>query len=163
MKLHVSLPLLFLFFISALALPAPPDKSNKQPDKGKGKGKALPSPPPPSLEPPLPGRSGVHTENRISTAYYGDDRLPGHMRHNDRNQKKFPQNKGDFGLAHMSDSNRKNALKGIDSGKIHPVTGERLDRDEKPPNMFHVPDRNQRTTVEYRLKSESRGKSTIFS
>ena len=136
---------------------------------GKHKAPNSPSPPPsapgtpePGAEAPLPGRSGVSTQQspdgtNVHTAHYGDDHIPGHMNHVDRNQQMFPANRGSFPLS--GGGNRPQALQGIAPAGPHPVTGEPQDRDEKLPNMLDVPNRQDRTTVENRPKSESRGKS----
>ena len=55
--------------------------------------------------PPLPGVSGHHTANGVTTIYYGDDDLPGHMRHVQRNQALHPENRQPMVLAHSNDVN----------------------------------------------------------
>lgn len=81
-------------------------------------------------DPPLPGRSGVSTDaNGESWAHYGDDDLPEHGRHIDRNQAKHPGNHGAFPLAEGGQGavNRKEALKGVDpAGHIRQQVGRGL-------------------------------------
>lgn len=118
----------------------PPSPDNAHP--------STPPPDPPLSHPPLPGRSGHHTVNGLTTVYYGDDDLPGHMRHVQRNQALHPENANPMGLAHNSDRNRADALHGI-------VTKDGKVRDEKNPAMFHNPNHDKTTTVEYRDPHES--------
>jgi len=111
-------------------------------------------------DPPLPGRSGVSTDaNGESWAHYGDDDLPEHGRHIDRNQAKHPGNHGAFPLAEGGQGavNRKEALKGVDPAGTHPATGWPRVKDEKLPAMLDNPDHKDKTTVEYRSGIESSG------
>ena len=150
-------------------------------DKGKGRADRTPTPDPGSRSPtpepgsraptpepgdeaPLPGRTGISTLQRpdgvnVHTGHYGDDHLLYHGNHVDRNQQRFPENRASAPLSRGG--NRPEALRAIAPGGQHPVTGEDRDRDEKPPNMFDVPNRESRTTVEYRPKSESRGRGIL--
>lgn len=116
---------------------------------------AGPGPAPPDI---LPGRSGVTTDaNGDSWANYGDDDLPEHGCHVDRNQAKYPENKGSFGLAAWSEQNRKAALQGVDSAGKQPVAGWPRVKDEKLPAMLDNPDHKGKTTVEYRSGIELGG------
>ncbi|MCJ1246752.1 hypothetical protein MMC30_003961 [Trapelia coarctata] len=111
-------------------------------------------------DPPLPGRSGVSTDaNGESWAHYGDDDLPEHARHTDRNQEKHPENREALPLAEGGQAavNRKNALKGIDPAGTHPVAGWPRVKDEKLPAMLDNPNHDDKTTVEYRSGIESGG------
>lgn len=89
---------------------------------------AVPGPTPPDI---LPGRSGVTTDaNGDIWANYGDDDLPEHGRHVDRNQTKHLENRGTFGLAKdipgVTDAStqiRKEALQGVAPAGKHPVAG----------------------------------------
>lgn len=123
---------------------------------------AVPGPTPPDI---LPGRSGVTTAaNGDIWANYGDDDLPEHDRHVDRNQAKHPENRGTFGVAKeipgvtdASAQNRKEALQGVAPVGKHPVAGWPLVKDEKLPAMLDNPDHKDKTTVEYRSGIESSG------
>ncbi|KAF9465329.1 hypothetical protein BDZ94DRAFT_391956 [Collybia nuda] len=165
--------LTIFFFLASLGAAAPVDK---------GKGKAVdppstppsrPTTPPPPNTPPsqpntptpgrdrnvhLPGRSGTHTDGRgISTLRYGDDDLPEHMGHLQRNQAQFPHNRNPMSLApENGNRNRADALRGIPTGGTHPVSGVPRVRDEKMPNMLNNPKHSTSTTVEYLPEHESR-------
>ncbi|MCJ1386970.1 hypothetical protein MMC17_010099 [Xylographa soralifera] len=158
-----------LFFIHLLLASRIASLLTEQADLGlqrrvdKGKQPAKLSTPEPGDEAPLPGRSGISTQQSpdgtsVHTAHYGDDYLRGHMNHVDRNYQLFPENRGSY--PHSAGDNRPQAMARIPVGPPHHVTGEPQDRDEKLLNMLEVPDREHRTTVEYRPKTESRGKNS---
>lgn len=139
-------------------------------DKGKGRAVDPPSQPPspPSSRPhtptpeqdpsvPLPGRTGIHTDTKtgVVTLHYGDDKLPEHMGHVQRNQAEFPHNRQPNPLAGPSEKNRAHALQNIPTAGKHPVTKEPRVRDEKSLNMLHNPHHSTSTTVEYLPRKES--------
>ncbi|KAF8959789.1 hypothetical protein BDZ97DRAFT_1922588 [Flammula alnicola] len=169
---------LFFFLVSlGAAIPVPSSGSNDgngdQPprlDKGKGRAVDPPSQPPsrpntptPEHDPtvPLPGRTkkythlNTHSNTPVVTMYYGDDHLPEHMGHLQRNQAEFPHNRNPLPLAAKGDNNRRKALHNIPGASPHPVTGLRRVRDEKMPNMLHNPHHATSTTVEYLDRKES--------
>lgn len=161
----------FLAFLasSATAFPAGSDDEQGPSKEAKGKGRAQsPSPggystPSPQDDPsvPLPGRSGTHTDRNtgLVTGFYGDDRMPGHMRHLERNQAANPDNRRPMGLQSNqpgANQNRPDALRGVPRAPDHRVTKEPQVRDEKPPNSLNHG--GSGLSVEYRQKYESDGK-----
>ena len=166
--------LTLLLCLTSLGIAAPTSGSPKgsngndpqKPDKGKGRAS---SPSPPNSRPntptpehdskvPLPGRSGIHTDDQagIATMYYGDDNMPGHMGHLQRNLAAFPHNRNPMGPTRPNDKNRQFALANVPSAQPHPVTGEPRVRDEKMLQMLHNPHHSTSTTVEYLPEQESR-------
>jgi hypothetical protein len=134
-------------------------------DKGKGRAQDDPpraNTPTPNDDPevPLPGRSGWYRDPNtgLTTAFYGDDQMPNHMRHTDRNQQLHPSNRDPMPI-NTGPSNRPDALRNIPPAPAHPVTKDSRVKDEKPPNMFKIPNSKTQTTVEYRDEMESSGKN----
>ncbi|PPQ72854.1 hypothetical protein CVT24_001182 [Panaeolus cyanescens] len=80
------------------------------------------------------------------------------MRHVQENQALYPGNRQPMPLASdgQHDQNRKDALRGIQSGHTHKVTGEPLHRDEKQLAMLHNDNHATTTTVKRLPESESR-------
>ena len=168
---HIIVVCLAYFLSISFAVPLGSDDGQdpaKKLDKGKGKAPpSRPGTPTPADDPgvPLPGRNGWYTDPRTGTTtlYYGDDTMPEHMRHTDRNQQRFPENREPKGLADDQpgpNKNRNNALHNVPQAPPHPVTGRPRVKDEKLPNMFHNPNHDKTTTVEYRDEEESSGKTT---
>ena len=167
---HILVVCLASFLSVSLAIPVGSDDGQGPPkERDKGKGKApppsRPGTPTPADDPnvPLPGRNGWYTDPRtgVTTMYYGDDTMPEHMRHTDRNQQRFPENAKPKELASdqpVDPKNRNNALHNVPKAPPHPVTGRPRVKDEKLPNMFHNPNHDKTTTVEYRDEEESSGK-----
>ena len=163
MKYFSSFTLFLCLFSLAAAIPVPTGGDPAKDDKGKGRAvdpSSRPHTPTPEDDPnvPLPGRSGIHTDphTHVVTMYYGDDALPEHMGHLQRNQDSFPHNRNALPLSTHDDRNRQNALHNVPAAPPHPVTHEPRVRDEKLPNMLHNPHHQTSTTVEYLPDSESR-------
>ncbi|KAG6816127.1 hypothetical protein H0H93_008504 [Arthromyces matolae] len=162
-------PLILSFTILTLISASPAPGLGDKSQQGKGKGRAVgappsPSPPkPPTPTPendpsvPLPGRTDVHTDptTQVSTLYYGDDKLPEHMGHLQRNQAQFPHNRNPMSLSSNPDLNRANALRNVPSAPNNPMSNSERVRDEKMPAMLHNPHHATSTTVEYLDKHES--------
>jgi len=90
------------------------------------------APLPRPVDEPLPGRAGVTVdENGVSTAHYGDDWLPEHMRHVQANQEEFPANAEAFPVNKDPDGARSDKI-GTHSVGTRPKTLEFQVKDEKP-------------------------------
>jgi hypothetical protein len=176
----------FTFFVCLVALsnaapiPSPGNDGNAGGSDPKGKGKArqesTPSPPPgsesswspsrahtptPAEDPnvPLPGRSGVHHDpsTGITTLHYGDDHMPEHMGHLQRNHELHRGNCRPMPLASDAEHtrNRNEALHNVPSGGKYRNTDENANRDEKHLAMLSNPHHSTTTTVEKLPASES--------
>ncbi|KAF9463952.1 hypothetical protein BDZ94DRAFT_1321495 [Collybia nuda] len=143
-----------IFFLASLGAAAPVD-NGKVPAVSNSKAPSQQGVPPTK---PLPGRTGIHTNDatRITTLYYGDDNLPEHMGHLQRNQAQYPHNRRPMSLAPNARENRKAALQLIQVGGKHPVSGFSRARDEKMPAMLNNLQHSTSTTVEYLPEYESR-------
>ncbi|KAF8066892.1 hypothetical protein FPV67DRAFT_1214288 [Lyophyllum atratum] len=155
---------LFCFLVSfGAASPIPKGGHDKSLNEVKGRAvtppTSRPNTPTPEHNPavPLPGRTGSHSDGgaRVVTLHYGDDKLPEHMGHLQRNQKEFPKNRNPMSLSNDSHRNRNDALHNIPAPSSHPVTGGERVRDEKMPAMLKNPHHSTSTTVEYLDRHES--------
>jgi len=136
-----------LFYLVAFSASASPITSRSRPQT-----------PTPEIDPhvPLPGRTGLHfdAESKIFTLHYGDDDLPKHMGHLERNQQEFPHNRNPMPYD-PSGANRGTALAGVPPATREPGSNEERVRDEKMPSMLRNPHHATSTTVEYLPKTES--------
>lgn len=168
MKYYTIFTLIFFLIYSNGATPIPggdyDDASRKEKQIVTDSPPSRPLTPTPEHDPavPLPGRTGLYTDSRnsIVTLFYGDDKVPMHMGHLERNQHEFPHNRNPMALSN-NDENRSHALYGIPLGDEHPVTGDRRVRDEKIINMLSNPHHSTSTTVEYLPMPESSGYISI--
>jgi hypothetical protein len=118
----------------------------------------FPLPVPPSEETPLPGRTHISKDkDGVITGHYGDDFLPAHMRHVQKNQAQYPDNAKAFPLNDGDDRSAKVGGSNVKAG-THPVTGENRVKDEKPLNMQKIPGgQNSGTTMQLLPHTESGG------
>lgn len=153
LSVTMKLPSLFTLFLCLLL------RSSAAPIPSEDNGNQLA---PSGNLPPLPGRTESHYDptTGIATAYYGDDRMPEHMGHVQRNQAQRPENRLPMPASenHELEQNRQEALRGILSGGLFrtyaPLLGNRV-RDEKHPAMFSNEHHSTTTTVEYLPAKES--------
>ncbi|KAF9046174.1 hypothetical protein BJ165DRAFT_1583641 [Panaeolus papilionaceus] len=150
MKLLIIFALCTCFGALSSAIPVPVNQTGPKIDKGKANLKAIEKAEDPISRPvsptpftdqkvPLPGRSGIYhnSGDSVTTAYYGDDKIPEH--------------------------NRANALRGIPSGGFWRGTEDGRNRDEKQIAMLYNPNHAMTTTVEYVPSTESIQEGNLLS
>lgn len=163
MQLNFLFSLFVCLFALATGAPIPSGKGSET-DKGSDNNPPRARTPTPNDSPnvPLPGRTGVYPDLRagVATLFYGDDDMPEHMAHLQRNQAKYPSNKDPmpFLPAREKNKNRAEALRFVQPGGYWPNPHIKLDlayRDEKHLAMFNNPHHAHTTTVEMLPKKES--------
>ena len=107
---------------------------------------------------PLPGRTDTQRgPNGVTIAHYGDDFMPGHMRHVQDSIAEFPRNGDPYPYRPDAEQNRNDRLKGIPSAPPQPASGEPQVLDEKTWASQHNPNQNTDTTVRPLPQYESGG------
>lgn len=142
----LSLSLLSLLFLcsSVLAVPHPANDQGASPE-----------------DPPLPGRTDTSVDGNTVTGFWGDDRIPEHMRHKQDSLAEFPSNGDPVPYDPMGSRNRDKKLKGIAPAGTHPVTKEPRVLDETPLASQGHPNQDAQTTVRKLPHYESGGRRPL--